>query len=176
MSGGPSTPLEKNCNRATAFAIAAAVMLVPANLLPVLSSDIPGQVRTDTIFTGIVGLCEDGSWGIGIIVFTASILVPLLKLVGIATLVISVRRRPIRHRRALTQLYTTLDFIGRWSMLDVFLGAFLAGAVHFGALAQIQPRSGIIAFALAVVLTMIATDAFDPRLLWREASSAEATS
>ena len=155
-------------SRAAALALAAAVMLVPANVLPVLSTNTGGQARTDTIFSGIVGLWQDGLWAISAIVFVASILIPLLKLVGLAWLLIAVRRRTGRGQRTLTRLYAVLDFIGRWSMLDVFLVAFLAGAVQFGALATIEPRSGILAFAAAVVLTVLANDAFDPRLLWRE--------
>lgn len=162
----PRHPGRGSRQRAAAFALAAAAMLVPANVLPVLSTDMPGQARTDTIFSGIIGLCQDGSWGVAAIVFTASILVPLLKLAGITTLLLAVRRQPVRHRRALTRLFAVLEHIGRWSMLDVFLVAFLSGAVRFGAIANVQPRSGIIAFAATVVLTMLATDAFDPRLLW----------
>ncbi len=161
------TRIGKSDQRAAAFAAAATIMLVPANLLPVLSTELPGQSRTDTIFSGIIGLCEDGSWAVAAIVFTASILVPLLKIAGIVTLLLASRRNPPKHRRGLTRLYTTLDFIGRWSMLDVFLVAFLCGAVQFGALAKVQPRPGIIAFAAAVVLTMLATEAFDPHRLWR---------
>lgn len=154
--------------RAMAFAFAATVMLVPANLLPVMSSNLPGEVRTDTIWSGIVALVEDGSWAIAAIVFAASILVPLLKLIGIAVLLSAARRPATPARsRALTRLYGTLDFIGRWSMLDVFLVAFLSGAVQYGALANVQPQLGILAFAAAVVLTMFATNAFDPRWLWR---------
>jgi paraquat-inducible protein A len=159
--------MTKSPQRSAAFALAAAVMLIPANALPILSTEMPGQSRTDTIFSGIVGLCEDGSWAVAAIVFTASILVPLLKLVGISLLLWSLRHPPARHRRRLTRLYATLDFIGRWSMLDVFLVAFLCGAVQFGGLAQVRPRMGAVAFAAAVVLTMLATDAFDPRALWR---------
>jgi paraquat-inducible protein A len=158
--------LATNHQRAAAFAVAAAIMLVPANLLPVISSELPGQIRTDTILSGIAGLCEDGSWGVAAIVFTASILVPLLKLVGLTTLLLAARRNPPRHPQTLTKLYAMLDFIGRWSMLDIFLVAFLSGAVQFGALASVQPRIGIIAFAAAVVLTMLATDAFDSHALW----------
>jgi paraquat-inducible protein A len=164
-------PWTANERRAAAFAFAAAIMLIPANVLPVLSTEIPGASRTDTIFSGILGLCEDGSWGVAAIVFTASILVPLLKVAGIGRLLYAVRYRPIRRRRHLTRLYAMLDFIGRWSMLDVFLVAFLAGAVQFGALAKVQPEPGIIAFAAAVVLTMLATDAFDPQALWRESKN-----
>jgi paraquat-inducible protein A len=162
-----------SCARSAALAIAAAVMLVPANLLPVLTTSISGQTRTDTIFSGTVGLFEDGLWILGVIVFTASILIPILKLVGIAWLLMAARRTA-RHgtdARAprMTRLYSRLDFIGRWSMLDVFLAAFLGGVVHFGSLANVVPQPGIIAFAAAVVLTMLATHAFDPRSLWNDA-------
>lgn len=158
--------LGKDHRRAAAFVIAAAVMLIPANVLPILSTELPGESRTDTIFSGIVGLCEDGSWGVAGIVFTASILVPLLKVVGLTVLLRAARQRTPRRRRGLTRLCAALDFIGRWSMLDIFLVAFLTGAVQFGALAKVEPQPGAIAFAAAVVLTMLATDAFDPHRLW----------
>jgi paraquat-inducible protein A len=157
-----------SCTQATALALAAGAMLVPANLLPVLNTNISGAVRTDTIFSGTVALCEDGFWVLGAIVFTASILIPLLKLFGLGWLLWAVHRGPGEHAPQLTKLYAILDFIGRWSMLDVFLSGFLAGIVKFGSLATIEPRPGIIAFAFAVVLTMLATHAFDPRLLWDE--------
>jgi paraquat-inducible protein A len=160
----------RTVSNAAALGVAAAIMLIPANMLPVLSTNTGGQARTDTIMSGILGLWNDGMWAIASIVFIASILIPLLKLVGLAWLLVATRRRTMQHRRGLTRLYTTLDFIGRWSMLDVFLVAFLTGAVQFGALATIEPRSGIVAFAVAVVLTVLATDAFDPRLLWADQS------
>jgi paraquat-inducible protein A len=163
-----------NRARAAAFAIAAAAMYVPANVLPILSTDIPGQSRTDTIFSGIIGLYQSGSWGIAIIVFVASILVPVLKILGIAVLLVASVRDRVAHRRTLTRLHAALDFIGRWSMLDVFLVAFLCGAVQFGGLAHVRAGPGIVAFASVVVLTMLATSAFDPRALWaRETSAAE---
>jgi paraquat-inducible protein A len=150
-----------------ALALAAAIMLVPANLLPILSTSTGGAARTDTILSGIAGLWRDGMWVIAAIVFIASILIPLLKLAGLAWLLLAVRRPVVRHPRGLGRLYSVLGFIGRWSMLDVFLVAFLAGIVRFGALATVEPRPGIAAFAAAVVLTVLATDAFDARLLWR---------
>lgn len=155
-------------SRATALAAAAAIMLVPANVLPVLSTKTGGRARTDTIMSGIASLWDDGLWAIGAIVFIASILIPLLKLAGLSCLLVAARRRTPHCRPLLTRLYACLDFIGRWSMLDVFLVAFLAGAVQFGSLASIEPRGGIVAFGAAVVLTILATDAFDPRLLWME--------
>jgi paraquat-inducible protein A len=157
-----------SCGNATALALAAGMMLVPANLLPVLSTNISGEARTDTIFSGTVALCEDGLWALGAIVFTASILIPLLKLVGLARLLWAAQRGSRGRAPQLTKLYSILDFIGRWSMLDVFLAGFLAGIVQFGTLATIEPRPGIVAFAAAVVLTMLATHSFDPRFLWDE--------
>ena len=166
-----ATGFRRSQTRAAAFVTAAAIMLVPANVLPVLSTVMPGESRSDTIFSGILGLVDDGSYAVAAIVFTASILVPLLKIAGVVTLLYNVRRRPVRHRRTLTRLYAALDFIGRWSMLDVFLVGFLSGAVQFGALAQVRPEPGVIAFAAAVVLTMLATDAFDPQALWHEGAA-----
>ncbi len=162
---------EKLAN-ATAFSIAAAVMLVPANFLPVLTTENSGESRTDTIFSGTVELWRQGLWAIAAIVFIASILIPVLKLVGLAWLLIQARRGATHDARRLTRLYGALDFIGRWSMLDVFLVAFLSGVVRFGVFSTVEPRSGIVAFAIAVVLTVLATHAFDPRVLWRGRSKA----
>jgi paraquat-inducible protein A len=160
---------EKLAN-ATAFAIAAAVMLVPANFLPILTTQKYGVSRTDTIFSGTVELWRQGLWAIAAIVFVASIVIPVLKLAGLGWLLLHAHRGAIRDARSLTRMYGALDFIGRWSMLDVFLVAFLAGVVRFGAFSTVEPRSGIIAFAIAVVLTVLATHAFDPRVLWRGGS------
>ena len=172
MSSAENTPstAPRAQTPVVALGLAAAVMLVPANVLPILDTHIAGEARTDTIFSGIVGLFEDGMWAIGLIVFAASILIPLLKLVGLGVLLLAVRRGPGARGRPLTRLYAVLETIGRWSMLDVFLVAFLAGVVQFGALANVEPRGGILAFAAAVVLTVLATEAFDPRWLWRESA------
>jgi paraquat-inducible protein A len=169
----PATPPLKSPNhtQAIAFGLAAAFMLVPANFLPVVITRTSGDTRTDTIFTGIVALWQRGLWGIGIIVFTASILVPFLKLLGLAWLLWAARRQTRGKPRTLTRWYARLDFIGRWSMLDVFLVTFLTGAVQFGAFASVQPQVGIVAFAAAVVLTMLATRAFDPRVFWERPGS-----
>jgi Uncharacterized paraquat-inducible protein A len=150
-----------------AFAMAAAAMLVPANVLPILTTRTMGQVRTDTIFSGTVELWRQEFWAIAAIVFIASIVIPVLKLAGLGWLLVAARRGNVRDPRRLTRLYEVLDFIGRWSMLDVFLVAFLAGLVRFGVFSNIEPGQGIAAFALAVVLTALATHAFDPRVLWR---------
>jgi paraquat-inducible protein A len=160
----------KNTSTAAALALAAAVMLVPANLLPVLSTETSGQNRSDTIFSGTVELWRQGLWVLAVIVFTASIMIPVLKLVGLGWLLLNSRRGASVDSRRLTRIYAVLDFIGRWSMLDVFLATFLAGLVQFGEFSTVTPRGGIVAFAAAVVLTVLATQAFDPRVLWRTAS------
>lgn len=159
-----------NFSRPAAFAVAAAIMLIPANILPILSTDAVGESRTDTIYSGMMGLFENGLWPLALIVAIASLLIPFVKLVGLTVLMLSARRGRSVHARKLTHLYAVLDFIGRWSMLDVFLVAFLTSAVRFGALSTIRPGPGIGAFAAAVVLTILATRSFDPRLLWREPS------
>lgn len=158
-----------SARRCAALALAATVMLIPANALPILNTATRGIERTDTILSGIVKLWGDGLFVIAAIVFAASILIPALKLIGLGWLLLAARPGGSPRRVGLTRLYSILEFVGRWSMLDVFLVAFLAGLVQFGGLSSIQPRSGIVAFAAAVVLTVLATDAFDPRLLWQPA-------
>ena len=159
---------------ATALALAGAIMLVPAYMLPVMHLGIVGKEASDTtIFSGIVQLWQQGLGALAAIVFTASFLVPLLKLGGLAWLLMAARHRALKPERSrrLTRVYGAIDFIGRWSMLDVFLVAFLSGAVRFGKLASVQPRPGVAAFASVVILTMLATHCFDPRLLWRKSTT-----
>lgn len=164
-------------SQSAALAVTAVVMLVPAYVLPVMHLGMLGKPAHDTtIMAGVVQLWRDGLGGLAAIVFTASFLVPVLKLLGLAWLLI-VAWRPRAHRpRRLMRLYAAIDFIGRWSMLDVFLVAFLSGAVRFGLLADVQPRPGIIAFGAVVVLTMLATHRFDPRVLWPQPAAAPARS
>lgn len=158
--------LPHSLTHSAAFATAGLIMFVPANVLPVVSLNLLGRSSTDTIASGVFSLWRDGLWGIALIVFIASILVPLIKLLSLGALIHAVHIKATRHRRGLTKLYAFVKFIGRWSMLDVFLVAFLAGAVQFGSLASVRPEPGVIAFAATVVLTILATESFDSRLLW----------
>jgi paraquat-inducible protein A len=160
--------------QSAAFAAAALVMLVPAYALPVTHLGTLGLPAQDTtILSGIQQLWEDNLPALAAIVFTASFAVPIFKLIGLAWLLVAAGRKAPRNPRRLVRLYGLIDFIGRWSMLDVFLVAFLSGAVRFGVLADVQPRPGIIAFSAVVVLTMLATHRFDPRLLWPDAVNQE---
>lgn len=151
--------------RSAAFALAAAFMLVPAYLLPVLSIERLGQAHADTIFSGVWKLWQQGMWGLAIIVFTASLLVPVLKLSGLSLLIAASRWPGLASAEILARLHAVLHFIGRWSMLDIFLVAFLCGIVRFGGLASVGARPGAVAFAAGVILTMLATASFDPRMI-----------
>jgi len=154
-----------------ALAATAFVLLLPANLMPVLTTDTSGQHRTDTIFSGALGLGQQGLWSLAFIVFAASILIPALKLGGLACLLLNRPNPGPGRSKRLTRLYSALAFIGRWSMLDVFLGGFLVGLVRFGRFANIEARGGLIAFAAVVILTVLATETFDPREIWTEPDS-----
>jgi len=169
-SGGENAPLRCFGSEArstcAALSIAAVFLLAPANLFPVLTTATSGNNRTDTIYSGAMALGQQGLWSLAAIVFTASILIPALKLAGLTCLLLSSAEKDSARARKLTRLYSTLAFIGRWSMLDVFLGAFLVGLVRFGEFATVRARGGLVAFAAVVILTVLATESFDPREIW----------
>ena len=152
--------------RAWAYLLAAACLYFPANLLPVLVTTRGFDSYSDTILSGVFALWRAGSWDLAIIVFTASIVVPLLKIGAMALLLLTTQRGSRWRMQERAQLYRILEFIGHWSMLDVFAVALLVTLVHFGPLAQVEPGAGIVAFGAVVVLTMLATMSFDPRLIW----------
>ena len=152
--------------RAWALLIAAYALYLPANLLPIMETRSLFGAQQDTIMSGVVYLWISGSWGLALVVFIASVAVPLLKLLSLTVLLISVQRR--WHRQALqrTKLYRFLELIGRWSMLDVYVVTILVALVQVQSLALIRPGAGVLAFAAVVVLSMLATMAFEPRLIW----------
>lgn len=152
--------------RTWALLIAAYVLYLPANLLPIMETRSLFGVQQDTIMSGIIYFWNTGSYGLALIVFTASVAVPLLKLLSLTVLVIAVQwkagRQPVQHAR----LYRLLELIGRWSMLDVFVVAILVALVQAQSLATMAPGPGVLAFGTVVVLSMMATMAFDPRFIW----------
>lgn len=152
--------------RTWALLIAAAVLYVPANLLPVLHTGTLFNQQTDTIMSGVVHLWVTGSWGLSIIVFIASIVVPLAKLLSLGHLAWAAQRRSTLGVQKRANLYRATHYIGRWSMVDIYVGATLVALVHLGPFANIEPGPGAIAFGAVVVLTMLATMSFDPRLTW----------
>jgi len=152
--------------RTWALLIAAAVLYLPANTEPVMITSSFLGIQRDTILSGIAYLYHSGSWPLAVLVFAASILVPLLKLISLSYLAASVQGRSRANLLQRTRLYRALEFIGRWSMLDVFVVMVLAALVNMGALANIQAGAGAMWFGAVVVLTMLASMSFDPRLIW----------
>lgn len=158
-----------------ALVIAAAICYVPANLLPVLGTTTLGSTEYDTILGGVVFLYTSGSWPLALIVLVASVMVPLGKLIALGYLLITVQRGSIKSSRERTRLYRLVELIGRWSMLDVFVDTFTVALVQLSPLMSVQPGAGVAFFAAVVVLTMIAAESFDPRLIWDAAATEEAS-
>ena len=152
--------------RTWALLIAAYILIIPANLLPVMISVSLFGSETDTIMSGVVFLWIDGSWPLAVILFIASIAVPFSKLLALTYLLVSVQRRSILAPAQRTRLYRVLEFVGRWSMIDIYVAALLTALVQFGGLMSIRAGPGAIAFGAVVVLTMFAAESFDPRLIW----------
>ncbi len=152
--------------RTWALLIAALIFYIPANLLPVTITTYLGTAQSDTIMSGVIFFMQTGSWGIALIIFVASIVVPIAKLVVLGGLLISIRRRSRWRPEERTRLYRITDLVGRWSMLDVFVVAVLVALVRLGYLTTIEAGPGVVFFAAVVVITMIAATSFDPRLIW----------
>lgn len=157
--------------RTWALLITAAILYIPANLLPIMTVSTLGQGEGDTIMSGVITLVQHGMFPIAAVVFIASILVPTFKLVGIALLLFSVQRHQPLSARQRIIMYRFIEFIGRWSMLDIFVIAILVAVVNFGRLASIEANLGAVAFASVVILTMLAAVTFDPRLIWDNTES-----
>ncbi len=151
-----------------AYLVAAIMLYVPANALPVMTTVNFFRQDSYTIAGGIAELWGDRQWALAVIVFTASIAVPLLKIGALALLAWSVQYAPRWRRAERARLYRTVETVGHWSMLDVYVVVLLAGVVHFGRLASVQPEPGLLAFGAVVILTMLAARSFDPRLIWQE--------
>ncbi len=158
-------------NRTWALLITACMMYIPANILPVMVTSTLLETHQDTILSGIIFFWVSGEWGLAAVVFIASFLVPLLKLASLLILVISAQRQSEWRQQERAKLYRLLEIIGRWSMLDVFVVSLLVGLVQIQGLAQITAGVGIVAFGAVVVLTMLASLSFDPRLIWDTANA-----
>ena len=157
--------------RTWALLLTAAILYIPANVLPIMTVNSLGQGQPDTIMSGVITLVGHGMLPIAAVVFIASILVPTFKLVGIALLLYSVQRHQPMSARQRILMYRFIEWIGRWSMLDIFVIAILVAVVKFGSLASVEPGPGAVAFASVVILTMLAALTFDPRLIWDNTDS-----
>jgi paraquat-inducible protein A len=157
--------------RTAALLITAALLYIPANIYPVMTLSALGSGAPSTIIGGVMELIEANMWPLALIVFVASILVPMLKLISMSWLVISAHRGSPWRLKDRTLIYRLNELVGRWSMVDVFVVTILVALVQLGSLANIVPGPGILAFAGVVVLTMLAALGFDPRLLWDRAGA-----
>jgi paraquat-inducible protein A len=165
-----TTPLhhrKQNSIEATwALLLAAIILIIPANVYPVMTVIRFGQGEPSTIFSGILHLIEGGMWGLALIVFVASLVVPILKLIVLSYLLISVHKKSIWRPRDRTLLYRVTEVVGAWSMVDIFLVGLLSALVSLDALSTIRPGIGATFFGGVVVITMFAAHKFDPRLIW----------
>ena len=153
-------------SRTWAFLLAGMILYLPANLLPVMETRSLFGHQSDTILSGVVYFWTTGSQGLAALIFSVSILVPLLKMGTLLVLLVSVHRRSPDSRQERGHLFRVVEAVGRWSMLDVFVVALMVGLVHFGSVAVIEAGPGAASFGAVVVLTMLAAHSFDPRLIW----------
>ena len=152
--------------RTWAYMVTALVFYIPANLLPVMNTKMVGSGADSTIMSGVIEFWQHGAWDIALIIFIASIAVPGVKFAALTLLLVTVKRESQWALRQRSQMYRFVELIGYWSMLDVIVVALVASLVKFQALADIEPRPGILFFGLVVVFTMLSAMSFDPRLIW----------
>lgn len=153
-------------SRTWALLITAYILIVPANILPIMQTGSLFGSQRDTIMSGVIYLWTSGSWALALLVFFASVVVPLAKLLALTYLLLTVQRQSPNRRHQRTRLYHLLKFIGRWSMLDIYVVTLLVALVQLQSLATITAAPGAVAFGALVVITMIASMTFDPRLIW----------
>ncbi|MEI6084711.1 MAG: paraquat-inducible protein A [Verrucomicrobiota bacterium] len=156
----------KSLEKTLAYVIAAAVCYIPANLLPVMTTITSGDRESDTIMQGVVLLWSPHGWPLSLIVLFASIMIPSAKIVALGYLLFTVRRGSLENNAQRTRLYRIVEIVGRWSMVDVFVDTFTVALIQLQPLMSVEPAIGLFFFAAVVVLTMLAVESFDPRLIW----------
>jgi len=153
-------------SRTMAWLTAAIMLYAPAMALPIMTTTTLTGVRNDTILSGVYYLMHSGMWPLAAVVFFASVVVPVLKILVLTYLLVTVRRGMTRRRRERTVLFRIIEAVGRWSMVDIYVVTILVALVQLRALAMIEARAGAVFFATVVILTMLAARSFDPRLIW----------
>lgn len=155
----------RSLQRTLALTITASILYFPANLLPVMTVDsLTGGGKANTIIEGVIVFWKNGAYLVAAIIFLASVVIPILKILSIFSLCLAARRNT--HPRTVTRIYRLTEIVGRWSMVDVFVVAILVSVVQLGSLMSIRPGPAALAFAGVVVLTMLAAHSFDQRLIW----------
>ncbi|WP_227657675.1 paraquat-inducible protein A, partial [Candidatus Magnetaquicoccus inordinatus] len=175
LSGTPACPhcgtplhVRKTASLTVTWALllTATLLYLPANMLPIMTVIRFGQGNPDTILSGIQHLLENGLWPLALLIFYASIVVPMMKLLILSFLLLSIHMRSSWRPKERTTLYRIIESFGHWSMVDIFLISILTALVQLGTLSTIEPGMGATFFGLVVVTTMLATQRFDPRLIW----------
>lgn len=161
--------------RTWAFLIAATILYIPANALPVLTTNTLVSSQSDTIISGVIYLYTSGSWPLALIVLIASVMIPLGKIAALGFVLVTVQRESATNNRQRTRMYRIVEFIGRWSMLDVFVDTFVVALVQLAPLMAVEPGPGVVYFMGVVVLTMFAAQSFDPRMIWDAAAARKAS-
>lgn len=152
--------------RTWALLATAALLYLPANLLPVMRTTVLGSTQSDTIMSGVIYFLKSGSWPLAVLIFFASVVVPLAKMGLLSFLLLSVQARSRRQPHLRTRIYRFAELIGRWSMVDIFVVTLMVAMVQRETLASVEPGPGAMPFALVVAATMLASHSFDPRLIW----------
>ena len=164
------TPLHSRKNnsiaRTWALIVAACLLFFPANLYPVMTVIKFGKGHANTILSGVIQLIHEGMWILALIIFFASIVVPILKLIVLSFLLIMIKKKSVWRARDRALLFRVTEIVGAWSMVDIYVVAILAGLVNFGFMSTIQPGIGVAFFGAVVVITIFAAHSFDPRLIW----------
>ena len=160
--------------RTVALLIAATALYIPANILPIMIVSEIGGTTASTIFTGMVDFWNSGAYPIAIVIFTASLFIPIVKIVALIWLCAAAAGKVHPSPKVLGKIYWLTELMGRWSMVDIFVVAILVAIVQLGAVMTVMPGPGALAFAGVVVLTMFAAMSFDPRLLWDQLEIMEA--
>lgn len=158
-----------------ALIVAAALLYLPANLMPIMVTTSLVNHQVDTIMSGVIFLWVDGQWPLAVVVFFASVVVPLLKILALAYLTASVQRRSKHRVQQRARLYRLVEFVGRWSMLDIYVITLLVALVQFRGLATVEAGPAAVAFGAVIVLTMFAALTFDPRLIWDPLTDSESS-
>ena len=161
---------QDSIQRTVALLITASILYIPANILPIMTTTQLGRPEDSTILGGVVLLIHHGSYPIAAVIFIASVMVPLGKLMALSWLCFRASRGEAPSPDQQTRLYRATEFVGKWSMTDVFVVAILVGLIQMGGLLSIQAGVAAIAFGGVVIVTMLAAESFDSRLIWDQAS------
>ncbi|MBU2898862.1 paraquat-inducible protein A [Vibrio hepatarius] len=160
----------RSIQKTWAYIVAATIVIFPANLVPISILITNGRRIEDTIFSGVVSLLKSDMWGIALIIFIASIIVPVAKILGLSYLLLSIKFKRRMFRRQRMTIYFIIKWIGRWSMMDLFVICIMMTVIDRGQILDFTPGFGAVAFGLVVLLTMFAAESIDPRLIWDDHS------